>query len=358
MGLEPDEPVMRCRIRILRPSLSAAVLASLALWTSTAGAADPAYPNTEGFGVPFSTNEAWYRHCMRVEGHVVPRPLAPPGQLRCDATALYYQKRDQARNSAAEWREVRSCAEASGDNAVLMMLYANGYGVARDTGRAIYHACRLDTAKAEMEARVGYLASPAAAADRQPFDLCDHITSGRMGSVCAAIGESRADRVRATRLDRFAARLPAEARGPFARLRQAAAAFAKQSAAEVDLSGTGGPGFATRHAGRRDQEFIDTLLNAASGKLPRASAAQLMQLDQTLNTQYQAVLALPSENDNHPERIRYSTVTREDVRNTERAWLIYRGAWDAFAAAARLPTDAVSIKAVLLRQRIAQLKRL
>lgn len=349
---------MRCRIPALRPAPLASVFASLALWTSIAGAANPAYPNTEGFGVPFSTNEEWYRQCMRVEGFGAPRSPAPPGKLRCDATTLYYQKRDQARTSAAEWRQVRSCAEAGADDAVLMMLYANGYGAARNIDRAIYHACRLDTAKAEMEARIGYLASPAAAADRQPFDLCDHITSGRMGSVCAAIGESRADRVRAARLDRFTAGLPAKAREPFARLRQAAAAFSRQSAAEVDMSGTGGAGFATRHIGRRDQEFVDTLLNAANGKLPCASAAQLAQLDQALNTRYRTVLDLPSENDNHPERIGYSTVKREDVRSTERAWLVYRDAWDNFAAAAGLPTDAVSIKAVLISQRIAQLKRL
>ena len=74
-----------------------------------------------------------------------------------------------------------------------MMLYANGYGVARDTSRAIHYACRLDTAKAEMEARVAYLASGALAHDDQPFDLCDHITSGRMGGVCAAIDAGRVD---------------------------------------------------------------------------------------------------------------------------------------------------------------------
>lgn len=346
---------MRCRSRALRT----AVLAAVMLWTCNASAVQPvpAYPNTEGFGVPFSTNEDWYRHCMRVEHLVPPRP-SKPGKPRCDATGLYYLKRDQASTSAAEWRQVRRCAEASGDDAVLMMMYANGYGVARDTDRAIYHACRLDTAKAEMEARVAHLASPAAAAEPHPFDLCDHITSGRMGGVCAAIGEERDDRVRAARLDRFAASLPAKARAPFARLRQAADAFAQQSAAEVDMSGTGGPGFATRHAGRRDQEFMETLLNAASGKLPSADAAQLAGLDQELNTQYRTVLDLPSENDNHPQRIGYSTVAREDVRRTERAWLAYRDAWRPFIAAARLPAGVISVQAMLTRQRIAQLKRI
>ena len=345
---------MRCRSRALR----SAVLAAFVLWSCSAGAQPaPAYPNTEGFGVPFSTNEDWYRHCMGVKRPVPPRPPTL-GKLRCDATALYYLKRDQASTSAAEWRQVRACAEATGDDAVLMMMYANGDGVARDTDRAIYHACRLDTAKAEMEARVAYLASPAAASERHPFDLCDHITSGRMGGVCAAIGEERDDRVRDARLDRFAANLPAKARAPFARLRQAAAAFAKQSAAEVDMSGTGGPGFATRHAGRRDQEFMDTLLNAASGKLPNADAAQLARLDLELNNQYRTVLDLPSENDNHPQRIGYSTVEREDVRSTERAWLAYRDAWRPFIAAAGLRTDAISVQVVLTRQRIAQLKRI
>jgi uncharacterized protein YecT (DUF1311 family) len=346
---------MRCRSRALR----SAVLAAYLLWTGSSGAAQPApaYPNTEGFGVPFSTNEEWYRHCMRVERLVPPRP-PKPGKLRCDATELYYLKRDQASTSAAEWRQVRDCAEATGNDAVLMMMYANGYGMARDTERAIHHACKLDTAKAEMEIRIAYLASPAAASERHPFDLCDHITSGRMGGVCAAIGEDRDDRVRAARLDRFATSLPATARAPFARLRQAADAFAKQSAAEVDMTGTGGPGFATQHAGRRDQEFMETLLKAASGKLPSADAAQLARLDQELNAQYRTVLGLPSENENHPERIRYSTVEREDVRSTERAWLAYRDAWEAFTAAARLPADVISIKAMLTRQRIAQLKRI
>lgn len=250
--------------RVLRRTALAAFL----LWSCNTGAAEPApgtYPNTEGFGVAFSTEEDWYRHCMRVARPPAPRAPGQPGMLRCDTTRLYYQKRDQQKTSGAEWRQVRACAEANGDDAVLMMLYANGYGMPRDTDRAIHHACKLDTAKAEMEARIGYLAAPAVA-DSQAFDLCDHITSGRMGGVCAAIGEGRADRIRSARLEHFAASLPAPARQPFARLREAAAAFARKSTDEVDMSGTGAVGFALRHAGRRDMEFMETLLQAAGGR--------------------------------------------------------------------------------------------
>jgi uncharacterized protein YecT (DUF1311 family) len=331
----------------------AALAASLA-W-SCAGGAAPSYPNTEGFGVEFAKSEDWYRHCMRAL-RAAPPPVPVRGAtLRCDATDLYYRKRDQRHTSAAEWRQVRDCAAASGDDAVLMMLHANGYGVPRDADRAIYHACRLDAAKAEMELRVGHLASPAAAADAHPFDLCDHITSGRMGGVCAAIAKGRDDRLRAARLDRFAASLAPRARPAFVRLRTAAAAFTRMSAREVDMTGTGGPGFTFRHGGRRDAEFLDTLLKAADGTLPHATASQFAELDRELNEAYRALLALPSEQDNHPERIRGSTVSREDVRSAERAWLAYRDAWEPFLTAAGLPADPTSVKAALTRQRIAQL---
>jgi hypothetical protein len=346
---------MACRPHVLR----CAALAVLLLWMGNVSAAQPAiapYPNTEGFGVDFDKSEDWYRHCMRVQRLAPPRAPSKPNKLRCDATRLYYLKHDQPATSAAEWGQVRACAETSGDDAVLMMLYANGYGVARDTDRAMVHACRLDTAKAEMEARVAHLSS--GAADGQPFDLCDHITSGRMGGVCAAIGEERDDRVRAARLDRFAAALAPQARQPFARLRKAADAFAQKSADEVDMSGTGGPGFMFRHSGRRDEEFMEILLKAASGRLPRAGAAQLAELEHQLDAHYRRVLGALPDKDKHPERVPRSTVAREDVRSTGRVWLAYRDAWEAFAAAARLPTDVISIKAMLARQRIAQLKRI
>lgn len=357
MGFEPDNthPMSR-RPHVLR----SAALAAFWLWACNTGAAQadpPLYPNTEGFGVPFDKGEDWHRHCMRAARLAPPPALVKPG-MRCDATSLYYLKRDQETASPAEWRQVHACAEAKGDDAVLMMLNANGYAKPRDLERAIYHACKLDTAKAEMEGRVAYLASPAAATDAQPFDLCDHITSGRMGGVCGAIKEGRAGRIRGARLERFAASLPAQARQPFARLRHAAEAFAAKSADEVDMSGTGAAGFTLRHAGWRDEEFMETLMKAASGKLPRASAQELALLDRQLNVHYQKVMRIPSQQENHPERIRYSTVERETVRSTERVWLAYRDAWRPFLAAAGLRSDPISVQAMLTRQRIAQLKRI
>jgi len=338
------------------------LLLLLAALGAHAAAPDAApYPNTNGFGVPFDSGEDWHRQCMRV-AHLAPSPAyaAMPtaeGQLT-KATDLYYLKRDQAGTTDGEWRQVRTQALAGADDAVLMMLYANGYGVPADADRALYHACRLDAAKAEMETRVAYLATRGVARDAHPFDLCDHITSGRMGGVCAYIKETRTDRVRSARLDRFAAALPAPARRPFAQLRQAADAFARKSADEVDMSGTGAPGFATNSVARRKNEFLETLLRLDQGKLAQAGAGEFAQLDRQLNIAYRKLLARPSGQDGHPARLGYSTVTREDVRTTERAWIAYRDAWAAYLAARGAGGDLDAVLAQLTRQRIAQLGRI
>jgi hypothetical protein len=128
--------------------------AALAVCAAAPVPAAPGYPTTQTFGVPFSTDEAWYRQCMRVEHAVAPAAdTTTAASATCDASALYYRKRSQAATSPAEWKMVRECALARGDNAVLMMLYANGFGVPRDTDIALHYACSLDfAAKAEMEA--------------------------------------------------------------------------------------------------------------------------------------------------------------------------------------------------------------
>ena len=167
------------------------LLVALVLGAAPLPALAQAYPNTENFGVDFDRDAPWYQACLRVR-HAVPAAPAAPAVPACDARAAYYIKLDQAVTSAAEWAAVRACAAASNDSAVLSMLYANGLGVARNTDVATFHACSTGAAHAEMVARVAHLATLAPAAR---FDLCDDITSGRMGGECAAIAASRAERI-------------------------------------------------------------------------------------------------------------------------------------------------------------------
>jgi uncharacterized protein YecT (DUF1311 family) len=329
------------------------VLVALAACTP-ALAAGP-YPNTGNFGVPFSQDEDWYRQCMRVE-QLQPAPATVKAPAGCRAIDLYYRKRSQAHTSPAEWEQVRACAIATDDNAVLMMLYANGYGVAQDTGRAIHHACVLDfIAKREMELRIAHLAK--GPQPGKPFDLCDDITSGYMGGICSALRETQDSRTREARLERAARTLPTASRSAFTTLRQAALRYAEAGAAETDMQGTAAADFAIRHEARLREEFMQAALDAIGGRLPPASAADYATRDQELNQAYQDVMRIPSTQPDWPDRIGGSTIAHADVRKAERLWLAYRDAFITFAANLPSGGDASALKALLTVQRSAELQK-
>ncbi|QOY95661.1 DUF1311 domain-containing protein [Massilia sp. UMI-21] len=311
------------------------------------------FPNTSHFGLPFSHDEAWYRQCMRVEARSAPGfgERAPaPG---CDASRLYYDRRAQAGATAAEWRQVRECALARQDHAVLMMLYANGFGVPRDTDIAVHHACRLGfTAKAEMEGRIAHLTGP-----RRPgavFDQCDDITSGYMLTVCAGLREHQAERGRKARLDRIAQALPQGARPAFAALRRAADRYA--AAAETDMQGTAAPGRAIARKGALQARFAATLDAVLGDSLPKASQQDLARIDGELNTVYRTLMTPTPSERGRPGRIGASSITRTELRQAERRWIAYRDAFLAFRA--RLPSGAGpdAIRVALTGQRLDALK--
>lgn len=323
---------------------------------SASGLAQAApYPNTSNFGVPFSQDESWYRQCMRVEGRGAPGLDQKMPARRCDAGQLYYDKRSQAVTSAQEWRQVRDCALAHKDNAVLMMLYANGFGVRKDSDIAIHHACKLEfIAKAEMEARIAHLASPQSAG--AIFDQCDHITSGHMGAVCAATSERQAAHSRKARLDRQARMLTPSAQRALTQLRAAADRYA--SAAETDMQGTAAPGLAIAREGKLQAQFAETLGKVLDNALQSASAQDLARIDKELNAVYRRLMSPTPSEAERPERVGSSTITRTDVRAAERRWIAYRDAFLAFRA--QLPSGASpeAIAVALTRQRLAELNRL
>jgi len=315
------------------------------------------YPNTAGFGVSFSRDEAWYRQCKRVEKQPMPQAPGVSAPSNCDATDLYYRKHSQAVVSQAEWDQVRACAIVRDDHTVLMMLYANGFGVPHNADIAIHHACMLPfAAKAEMEARVAHLARGPEAG--KVFDQCDDITSGRMGTLCADLRESRDGRVRSVRLERLAATLPAPARAAFERMQAAAGRYAAAAGAETDMQGTAAAAFVIQREGKLREQFMQAALDAIDGKLPPASAQDAAARDRELNAAYQQLMAAPSPQADWPERLGGSTVERKDVRAAERAWIAYRDAFAAFVTQLRPGPAPDAVKALLTSQRIVSLKEI
>lgn len=315
------------------------------------------YPNTSFFGVDVDRNAAWYQRCMAVEHVAAPAADTAPASSKqaCDASAMYYDTRAKDAPNTGDWSRVRACAVKSHNEMVLMMLYANGYGVARNADLATRYACSLDqVALAEMQARVEHLARPGQQA--KPFDFCDDITSGVSGAVCASMQEEQRARARIAKLDRYGAALPAAAKIAFERLRKAQAAFAAASEEkENDMSGTAAVGLEIEARGKMDAEFLHDLEALDAGTMPRFSAAEYAGLDAKLNLTYHDVINTPSKQDDSPERIGDSTVTRAGVRDTERAWLKFRDAWAAFLTARAAPLDPVSMQALLTERRTRQL---
>lgn len=302
------------------------------------------YPNQSHFGVAVDAQNDWYQRCMRVE-QAAPAPVETANS--CDASNAYYSKLDQAATSGAEWAAVRRCALASGDTAVLSMLYANGLGVPRDTAIATNYVCRTGAAVAEMEGRVLHLAK---LAPGERYDQCDDITSGMMGGVCAAISARRAERIEKALYRRLRASLPAPQTAAFDRLLQASQAFAKAHAEnETAPGGTGHAGFVI-DAGARETEWLREHLAAfEKGVYEVPPPAQFALDDAELNRVYGERMKI--------QRDEYD-VSAAAIRATQRSWLMYRDAWVSFAALRypALPPD--SLKALLTQWRIKQLSHL
>lgn len=325
-----------------------------ALWYAGLAQAAP-YPNTSNFGVPYSQGESWYRQCMRVEQRSAPGLRQKIPTPNCRADQLYYDKRGQPTTSAREWRQVHACALAQGDDAVLMMLYANGFGVPKDRDIAIHHACKLEfIAKAEMEARIAHLSEPQH--QGAVFDQCDDITSGHMGTVCAGIREGQAERSRKAGLADLARRLPPPARRAFTQLQAAAGRYARAS--ETDMQGTAAPGLAIAREGKRQAQFADTLARVRDRTLPHASPRDLARVDRELNRVYRMLMSAEPSQAGQPERIGSSTITRTEVREAERHWIAYRDAFLAFRAQLSSSASREALAAELTKQRLAELKRI
>ena len=340
-------------------------------------AAQSDYPNTSAMGSMGGPGAPWYRQCLAVQSaqppaRDLPSASALHGLRQCGAQDRYYDTRQRAGATPADWEQVRHCAYAESDPTVLMMLYANGYGVSVNHDLALKYACSLPAAPAEMDGRVAHLHQRALHHEATPFDQCDDITSGYMGGQCAQIQDRLDSKARTVRLAAIMKSWQPGQQVAAARLQQALEEFAARRAdQETDMSGTLRGALAIEAHGVELDLFARDVQEAEKGKLPRYSEQQFQQLDKKLNVLYQRIMQPPQQSSQSPQSpqspqsqqaqkddgpgLAYGTVTREGVRITQRAWLAYRDAWVALGAA-RYPSVAPHAwKALLTQRRIEQL---
>jgi uncharacterized protein YecT (DUF1311 family) len=296
--------------------------------------------------------------CRQLRGREPPasdRPSAAEAQALkgCDSEKLYYGigiPADPVRARQCAFLEAdKGDASVFGGRTMLMMVYANGKGARQDYDVAIHLACGIEGAPAESDARVTDLADRRKRGDRDgDFDFCDGITSGLAAGYCASHAAGIAEAKRDAAWARVTAAWSPAEKQALARLKAAHRAFAEaHSSGEIDLSGTLRGAFAVAAEEKLAKALLATIEQLEAGRAPTFSHAQYGAADAALNARYRKELASVEPNSGP------GAVTREGIRDAQRAWLAYRDAFLAFAAVRypRVPRE--SLAAWLTAQRTA-----
>jgi uncharacterized protein YecT (DUF1311 family) len=311
------------------PALALALSASLA--AGPAQRYDWADAKDE-YAAEYSASKALCRQLRDREPPAADRPNAAQAQALkgCDSEKLYY-----GIGIPADPVKARQCAflEADkGDESVfggrtmLMMVYANGKGAARNLDVAIHLACGIEGAPAESHGRVTHLAALRRKAGSGGFDYCDDITSGLAGGYCAGHEENIAGAKREAAYAQLTAAWPPPHRQALARLRKAHEAFAQASGGgEVDHSGTLRAAMEIGAEEKLRDELLAMLRQLEAHRAPAYGHAQYLAADAALNAGYRKALQGTQGNDGP------GAVTREAIRDAQRAWIAYRDAFLAFA---------------------------
>ncbi|MEA3062324.1 MAG: hypothetical protein QOJ94_2105 [Sphingomonadales bacterium] len=271
-----------------------------------------------------------------------PDPAAARALDGCDSEKLYY-----GIGMLADPVKARQCAFLEADSeddgpfsgrAMLMTIYANGKGAARNLDVAIHLACGIEGAPMEMLGRIEDLTERRTKGGGD-FDYCDDITSGMAGGQCAEHGAQ----IEGAKRDAIWARLtaawtPAEKQA-LARMKAAHRAFAEAHAeGEVDMTGTLRGAFYVEAVEKLDKALLAMVQRLEAGRAPALGHAQFAAADAALNARYRKELQSTEPSDAP------GAVTRDGIRSAQRAWIAYRDAFLAFAAVRypKVPRDAVA----------------
>lgn len=304
---------------------------------------------------PYAESRAICARVLHAEPPASDRPT--PEQAKalkgCDSDALYHgigRPADPVKARLCAFTEKEDEVGHFGGRAMLMTIYANGRGAARNLDVATHLACGLETA-APMEHAIRiprlHKLEPGKA-----FSICDDATSGQLGGICVA-HEARFAIVDRDRRIAALARKEAYAASPaFAAARRAMESYASaHSGGDQDLSGTLRGAFIVGAEESVRDRFLKTLEALARNRVPPASAGTYARIDARLNTSFRAVLAEDFEDG----RLGVGTVTEEGRRISARAWIAYRDAMLAFAARHYPRVSRAALATYLTRQRIDDL---
>jgi hypothetical protein len=253
--------------------------------------------------------------------------------------------------------KARKCAYAEIDRgarapiagkAILMMVYANGRGVARNFDAALKLACSIGDAPGDAAGRVHQL-------DRlkkanwagNNFSICDHSSGRELYEQCAILQERFDKRERDSQFNDLTNSWSGPQVKAFQAFRSEAERFYQVQAGNgVNLEST----FEVQEETFLLNGLLTTLQKFERGELPKYSAAELRKAEAEESAAYARTQT--------GKEARWGTVTRQGVSRCEEEWRRYRDAWISFGKKRYPSVTEQSWKAWLAIERTVMLNRL
>jgi uncharacterized protein YecT (DUF1311 family) len=297
--------------------------------------------------------------CDKAESLRLPPQDTPSGaetaKLKgCSSRNLFY-----GISKASDYVAARKCAfmerSAAGDDlalggsSVLMMIYANGYGVSKNFDIAIKLACEMGGAPAEIEGRIQHLNELKTKRAGTPLkdcstengpppdygrtagfcdgnvDICDDVTSGSMQGVCASIASDLENAKADASLRAITSKWPPDHQKAFEDLAKTANAyFEAHSNNEIDLSGSARGAMFIDEKDSMRKDFRQAIESFENRKMPVYTQQDFNRADKALNATYVTAMKKFTKDQS-------AGVTKEGIRKTEKLWLTFRGSWVNFA---------------------------
>ena len=275
----------------------------------------------------------------------------------CDSDKLYY-----GYEKAGDSVNARKCAYIEmgppdisegpfNSTHMLMMIYANGEGVKRNLDLALRLACedKAGTAPAEYEGRITHLSQMRHQKRQDAFDYCSDITSGMWMGHCSYRQAAREEAKRNLQFANLNAYWTASDKQAFQTMQITWKNYLKAREGEVDQSGTARGAMVVEDRKVLEQKFTVTLADFEKGSFPRYAESDFVKVDKELNLIYKQVQSAKRDGS-------MGTVTNEDIKLSQRAWLKYRDAWLIFARQKYPSVTEAAWKTWLTSERTAQLK--
>ena len=280
-------------------------------------------------------------------------PAASSKDTSCDVTDLYY-----GINGPPQPVKARECAyrmylkdvaahrnfwDGIAGAEILMMIYANGKGVARSFDLAIKFACEVVPDTAERVAHLERLkAENWTGSDFDQFD--DYSDRPAANAELTSIEVRRAEIIRDQKLRRLTRKWSNRELQALQDLQGAAQEHFEARFDAQDFNGSGTAKW-TRGTSPFEDEFVNQLEELEQGHLPNSSEADFAKADAMLNAVYAETL----------ERVGKYRIA--GIRSTQQSWIPYREAWVKFGRLKYPKVGAISWRTWVTQQRIAELEQ-